>query len=134
MVNAELPAQTVRHCWALTADPYKYSYASSGNRTPLHLSGERFNKMAGVEMQPIRYQGSGPALNDVSAIRCRSCSTVSPRHPVKSKLAPLARSPSRRQNAHRPSPTFRPSQSRAFPVTRSIYLECALRSGQRRSL
>ncbi|ARS68736.1 hypothetical protein GHK65_04710 [Sinorhizobium meliloti] len=49
----------------MTAESEKYSYASSGDGTPLHLSGELFNKMAGVEMQPIRYKGSGPALNDV---------------------------------------------------------------------
>ncbi|MHC2259512.1 tripartite-type tricarboxylate transporter receptor subunit TctC [Sinorhizobium meliloti] len=35
----------------LKAEPEKYSYASSGNGTPLHLSGELFKKMAGVEMQ-----------------------------------------------------------------------------------
>ncbi len=53
------------NCWALAAESEKYSYASLGNGTPLHRSGELFKKMAGVEMQPVRYKGSGPALNDV---------------------------------------------------------------------
>lgn len=66
VVNPELPAKTVEELLALLkADPEGYSYASSGNGTPLHLSGELFKSMAGVSMQHVPYKGSGPALNDV---------------------------------------------------------------------
>lgn len=66
VVNPELPAKSVQELIALLkADPDKYSYASSGNGTPLHLSGELFKSMAGVDMQHIPYKGAGPALNDV---------------------------------------------------------------------
>ena len=66
VVNPELPVKTVQELIdLLKANPEKYSYASSGNGTPLHLSGELFKKMAGVSMQHIPYKGSGPALNDV---------------------------------------------------------------------
>ncbi|MBB3350722.1 tripartite tricarboxylate transporter substrate binding protein [Rhizobium lentis] len=66
VVNPELPAKTVQELVALLkAEPDKYSYASSGNGTPLHLSGELFKSMAGVSMQHIPYKGAGPALNDV---------------------------------------------------------------------
>lgn len=66
VVNPELPAKNVQELIALLkADPEKYSYASSGNGTPLHLSGELFKAMAGVEIQHIPYKGAGPALNDV---------------------------------------------------------------------
>ncbi len=66
VVNPQLPAKTVEELIALLkAAPDQYSYASSGNGTPLHLSGELFKKMAGVEMQHIPYKGAGPALNDV---------------------------------------------------------------------
>jgi len=66
VVNPELPAKTVAELVALLkANPGTYSYASSGNGTPLHLSGELFKAMAGVEMEHIPYKGSGPALNDV---------------------------------------------------------------------
>jgi len=66
VVNPELPAKNVAELLALLkAEPEKYSYASSGNGTPLHLSGELFKKMAGVSMQHVPYKGSGPALNDV---------------------------------------------------------------------
>jgi tripartite-type tricarboxylate transporter receptor subunit TctC len=66
VVNPQLPAKNVQELIALLkADPEKYSYASSGNGTPLHLSGELFKSMAGVDMQHIPYKGAGPALNDV---------------------------------------------------------------------
>ncbi|MBZ9655942.1 Bug family tripartite tricarboxylate transporter substrate binding protein [Phyllobacterium lublinensis] len=66
VVNPELPVKTVQELVdLLKANPDKYSYASSGNGTPLHLSGELFKKMAGVSMQHIPYKGAGPALNDV---------------------------------------------------------------------
>lgn len=66
VVNPSFPAKNVAELIALLkADPNKYSYASSGNGTPLHLSGELFKAMAGVDMQHIPYQGAGPALVDV---------------------------------------------------------------------
>ncbi|CAN7370171.1 tripartite tricarboxylate transporter substrate binding protein [Pararhizobium sp. LjRoot255] len=66
VVNPELPAKNVAELLALLkAAPDQYSYASSGNGTPLHLSGELFKNMAGVSMQHVPYKGSGPALNDV---------------------------------------------------------------------
>ncbi|OBZ95356.1 ABC transporter substrate-binding protein [Pararhizobium polonicum] len=66
VVNPQLPAKNVAELLALLkAAPEQYSYASSGNGTPLHLSGELFKKMAGVSMQHVPYKGAGPALNDV---------------------------------------------------------------------
>ena len=68
IVNPNLPAKNVQELIALLkADPGKYNYASSGVGTPLHLSGELFKSLAGVQMTHIPYRGSGPALNDVVA-------------------------------------------------------------------
>lgn len=65
MVNPSFPATTVEELIAeLKAKPEDYAYASSGNGTPLHLSGEVFKSMAGVDMVHVPYQGSGPALVD----------------------------------------------------------------------
>jgi tripartite-type tricarboxylate transporter receptor subunit TctC len=47
------------------ANPDKATYASSGNGTTLHLSGELFKKLAGVQMTHIPYRGSGPLMNDL---------------------------------------------------------------------
>ena len=47
------------------ADPGKITYASSGIGTSLHLAGELFKRMAGVDLTHIPYRGAGPALNDL---------------------------------------------------------------------
>lgn len=68
IVHPSFPAKTVKELIELAKkDPGKYNYASSGLGTPLHLSGELFNSLAGVKIQHVPYRGSGPALNDVVA-------------------------------------------------------------------
>ncbi|QFG35103.1 tripartite-type tricarboxylate transporter receptor subunit TctC [Paracoccus pantotrophus] len=63
-VNPELPVNTVQELIDLSkSEPL--AYASSGNGTPLHLSGELFKAMAGIDLTHIPYKGSGPALTDV---------------------------------------------------------------------
>ena len=47
------------------ANPGKVTYASSGYGTSLHLSGELFQRMAGIELRHIPYRGAGPAFNDL---------------------------------------------------------------------
>jgi tripartite-type tricarboxylate transporter receptor subunit TctC len=47
------------------ASAKKLNMASSGNGTSIHLSGELFKQMAGVEMPHVPYRGSGPAINDL---------------------------------------------------------------------
>ncbi len=65
LVNPEFPANTVQELIAkLKAEPEVHAYASSGNGTPLHLSGELFKSMTGTDMVHVPYQGSGPALVD----------------------------------------------------------------------
>ncbi|MET0682213.1 MAG: tripartite tricarboxylate transporter substrate binding protein [Casimicrobiaceae bacterium] len=66
VVNTAVPAKDVKELIALlNANPNKYSFASSGNGTSQHLSGELFKSMSGTEMQHIPYKGSPPALQDV---------------------------------------------------------------------
>ncbi len=68
VVNPDFPARSVPELVdLLKAHPGEYSYASSGNGTPLHLSGELFKSMAGVDMVHVPYKGAGPALVDVIA-------------------------------------------------------------------
>ena len=69
-VNPKFEAKTVQDLIDMAKkDPGKYSYASSGNGSPLHLSGELFKKLAGVDLIHIPYKGSGPALVDVIAVQ-----------------------------------------------------------------
>ena len=68
VVHPSFPAKTVPEVLKLLKDnPGKYSYASSGVGTPLHLSGELFKSLGGVSMNHVPYRGAGPALNDVVA-------------------------------------------------------------------
>ena len=50
---------------ACRADPGKYSFASSSNGTPGHLTGELFKSIAKIDVTHIPYKGSAPALTDV---------------------------------------------------------------------
>ena len=66
VINPAIPANDVKELIALMkARPGTFTFASSGNGTSQHLSGELFKSMAGVEMQHIPYKGSPPALQDV---------------------------------------------------------------------
>ncbi|QOL49041.1 Bug family tripartite tricarboxylate transporter substrate binding protein [Massilia litorea] len=66
VANPSQPFKTVKELIAYAkANPGKVSFASSGSGTSIHLSGEMFQQMAGVEMQHIPYKGSAPALTDL---------------------------------------------------------------------
>jgi tripartite-type tricarboxylate transporter receptor subunit TctC len=47
--------------------PGRIAFASAGNGTPGHLTGELFCKAAGIELKHIPYRGSAPAITDVVA-------------------------------------------------------------------
>lgn len=59
-------AKTVAELIALAkASPGKLTYASAGNGTSIHLAGELFASMAGVDIVHVPYRGSGPAVSDL---------------------------------------------------------------------
>ena len=66
-VNPSLPVHTVQELIAYAkAHPGKLNFASSGNGTSIHLSGELFKSMTGVQMTHVPYKGSAPALADLA--------------------------------------------------------------------
>ena len=66
VVNPNLPANSVADVIRLLkAKPNEYTFASSGSGTSIHLSGELFKTMAGVQMTHVPYKGSGPMLIDL---------------------------------------------------------------------
>jgi len=67
VVHAGVPAKSVQELIALAKSrrARPLSYASSGNGTTLHLGGELFRQMAGVELLHVAYKGNAPALNDI---------------------------------------------------------------------
>jgi tripartite-type tricarboxylate transporter receptor subunit TctC len=63
LANPALPISNVGDLLKLaTAQPEQLSYASGGNGTAMHLSGELLKSMAQVRIVHIPYRGSGPAL------------------------------------------------------------------------
>jgi tripartite-type tricarboxylate transporter receptor subunit TctC len=68
VLHPSVPATSVRELIELAKrEPGKYTYASSGAGTTLHLSGEMFNSMAGIKLLHVPYKGGGPALQDLLA-------------------------------------------------------------------
>jgi tripartite-type tricarboxylate transporter receptor subunit TctC len=65
-VNPSVPAETVPEFIAYAkANPGRINYASGGNGTGSHLSGELFTVMTGVNMQHVPYRGAAPAIADL---------------------------------------------------------------------
>ena len=65
-VTPSLPVNSVQELIAYAkANPGKLNFASSGNGTSIHLSGELFKTMTGVQMTHVPYKGSAPALADL---------------------------------------------------------------------
>ena len=65
-VTKNFPARTVAEFIAYgKANPGKINMASSGAGTSVHLSGELFKFMTGVDMKHVPYKGAGPATVDL---------------------------------------------------------------------
>jgi tripartite-type tricarboxylate transporter receptor subunit TctC len=65
-VNPTLRAKTVPELIAYArANPGKINMGSGGNGTSVHMSGELFKMMTGVNMVHVPYRGEGPALSDL---------------------------------------------------------------------
>jgi tripartite-type tricarboxylate transporter receptor subunit TctC len=68
VVHPSVPATTVSEFIAYAkANPGKINMASSGVGTSIHMSGELFKLMTGVNMEHVPYRGSGPMLTDLLA-------------------------------------------------------------------
>jgi tripartite-type tricarboxylate transporter receptor subunit TctC len=66
VVNTALPVKTVRDLIALARQrPGELTFASTGNGTSQHLSGESFGMMAGVKMVHVPYKGGPQAMTDL---------------------------------------------------------------------
>ena len=68
VAHPALPVKNLKELIALAkAHPGELNYASFGNGSTSHLSGELFNSMTGVTLVHIPYKGGGPALIDTLA-------------------------------------------------------------------
>jgi tripartite-type tricarboxylate transporter receptor subunit TctC len=65
-VTPSLPVNSVADLIKLAKEkPGQLNFASSGSGTSIHLSGELFKTMTGVDMMHVPYKGSAPALTDL---------------------------------------------------------------------
>ena len=88
-VHPSVPAKTVAEFVAYAkANPGKVNFGSAGTGGTIHLAGEMFKQMAGIEMTHVPYRGAGPALSDLISgniqVMFDTLSTALP--PVKSGL------------------------------------------------
>jgi tripartite-type tricarboxylate transporter receptor subunit TctC len=68
VVGPSFPAKTVPEFIAYAkAHPGEISMASSGIGTPLHVAGELFKMMTGIDMVHVPYRGVAPAFPDLLA-------------------------------------------------------------------
>jgi tripartite-type tricarboxylate transporter receptor subunit TctC len=65
-VTRNFPAKTVQEFIDYAKkNPGKINMASSGAGTSVHLSGELFKYMTGIDMKHVPYKGAGPAITDL---------------------------------------------------------------------
>jgi tripartite-type tricarboxylate transporter receptor subunit TctC len=66
VVHPSVPAKNLKELIAhIQSKQGKFSYASSGNGTPQHLTGELFNSVSKLNMVHVPYKGSAPAISDL---------------------------------------------------------------------
>ena len=66
VLHPSVKANSVAEVIALAKNPsQQINYASSGSGTSIHMSGEMFKFLTGVNMLHIPYKGSAPAVNDL---------------------------------------------------------------------
>jgi tripartite-type tricarboxylate transporter receptor subunit TctC len=66
VLHPSIKANSVPEVIALArSQPGAINYASSGSGTSIHMSGEMFKSLTGVNMTHIPYKGSAPAMTDL---------------------------------------------------------------------
>jgi tripartite-type tricarboxylate transporter receptor subunit TctC len=110
VVNAEIPARTVRDVIALAkAKPGELTFSSSGSGGAPHLAGEMFKSLTGAELQHIPYRGSGPAVIDLIAGRITMMFDATPSllpNITAGKLRPIAAASPQRHRLLPDVPSF----------------------------
>jgi tripartite-type tricarboxylate transporter receptor subunit TctC len=67
-VHPSVPARTIAEFVAYARQhPGQLSFGSAGTGGTIHLAGEMFRQMAGIEMVHVPYKGAAPALTDLLA-------------------------------------------------------------------
>ena len=62
---SQTPVSSIKELLAVIRAKPGIPFGSGGQGTGMHLAGEYFRQLAGVDMLHVPYKGNGPALNDV---------------------------------------------------------------------
>jgi tripartite-type tricarboxylate transporter receptor subunit TctC len=121
VVHPSIKADSVAELVALAkAQPAKLNYASAGNGTSIHLAGELFASMAGVDITHVPYKGSGPAVTDLLGgqvnLMFDSITSAKP-HIQAGKLRALGVTSSRRSQALPNVPTIAEAGIKGYDVS-----------------
>ncbi|NUZ07326.1 tripartite tricarboxylate transporter substrate binding protein [Piscinibacter koreensis] len=120
LVGAESPYKSVRDIIAAAkAKPGAVSFASAGQGTSQHMSGETFKLLAGVDMTHVPYKGSAPAIQDVMGGQVPmsfETVTVAAPHIASGKVRALAVTSARRSPALPNVPTLQEAGIPGFDV------------------
>jgi tripartite-type tricarboxylate transporter receptor subunit TctC len=121
VVHPSVPAYSLKDLIALAkTKPGQLNYASSGNGTTPHLSGELFNAMAGVKIVHIPYKGAGASVTDLLGghvdLAFVSLSSVVPQLKAK-RLRALAITSAKRSALMPELPTFAEAGLKGYEVT-----------------
>lgn len=110
VANPNVPAKNLKELIAhIQSKKGSFSFASSGNGTPQHLTAELFNSVQKLEMVHVPYKGSAPAISDLLGghIPIMFDSTIAIMPHIKSgKVRPIAISGNKRSPLLPDVPTF----------------------------
>ncbi len=121
VVHPAVPAKTLKEFIALAkAKPGQLNYASSGNGSTPHLSGELFKAMAHINITHIPYKGAGASVADLLGghvdLAFLSLSSVVPQLKAK-RLRALAITSATRSALMPDLPTFAEAGLKGYEVT-----------------
>jgi tripartite-type tricarboxylate transporter receptor subunit TctC len=110
VANPNVPAKNLKELIAhIQSKKGSFSFGSSGNGTPQHLTGELFNSVQKLDMVHVPYKGSAPAISDLLGghIPIMFDSTIAIMPHIKSgKVRPIAISSAKRSPLLPDVPTF----------------------------
>ena len=129
VVHPSLPAKTLKELIAIArAHPAQLNYASSGNGTVGHLSGELLKSMAKIKMEHVPYKGNAPAMTDLlgghTQLTFSSMPSAMP-HIKTGRLRALAMTGARRSSAAPDIPTMIEAGLPGFEVSSGFGLLAA---------
>ena len=120
LVGAEQPYKTVKELvTAAKAKPGSIAFASAGQGSSQHMSGETFKLLAGAELTHVPYKGSAPAIQDVIGGQVPmsfETVTVALPHIQSGKVRALAVTSAQRSPALPNTPTLQESGVAGFDV------------------